>query len=53
MAGSTLAHFNFVGDSIIGRKVNLEAGAVIANHFNERRDKQITVADRGRLIATA
>lgn len=52
MAGSTLAHFNFVGDSLIGRGVNLEAGAVIANHFNERRDKSITVADRGRLIAT-
>lgn len=52
MAGSTLAHFNFVGDSLIGRDVNLEAGAVIANHFNERRDKTITLADRGRLIAT-
>ena len=36
--GSTLAHFNFVGDSILGANVNLEAGAVIANHWNERPD---------------
>jgi len=34
--GSKLAHFNFVGDSILGRDVNLEAGAVIANYRNER-----------------
>ncbi len=52
MAGSTLAHFNFVGDSLIGRNVNLEAGAIIANHFNERQEKTITVADRGRRIST-
>lgn len=30
-----LAHFNFVGDSLIGEDVNLEAGAVIANRRNE------------------
>ena len=36
--GTTLAHFNFVGDSILGADVNLEAGAVIANHWNERPD---------------
>lgn len=36
--GSTLAHFNFVGDSILGAAVNLEAGAVVANHWNERPD---------------
>jgi bifunctional N-acetylglucosamine-1-phosphate-uridyltransferase/glucosamine-1-phosphate-acetyltransferase GlmU-like protein len=36
--GSALAHFNFVGDSILGADVNLEAGAVIANCWNERPD---------------
>ena len=40
---SVLAHFNFVGDSIIGQGVNMEAGSVIANHFNERADKTIHV----------
>lgn len=33
--GGTLAHFNFVGDSVLGEGVNLEAGAIIANHRNE------------------
>lgn len=37
-AESRLAHFNFIGDSIIGRDVNLEAGSVICNHRNERVD---------------
>lgn len=40
---SALAHFNFVGDSLIGSKVNVEAGAVFANHWNERDDKRIFV----------
>jgi acetyltransferase-like isoleucine patch superfamily enzyme len=42
-AGSTLAHFNFVGDSILGAGVNIEAGAVIANYRNERADKAISI----------
>lgn len=44
---TSFAHFNFVGDSIIGSEVNLEAGAVIANHFNERDDKTIYVLANG------
>lgn len=43
LSGSSLAHFNFVGDSIIGSYVNMEAGSIIANHFNERLDKTIFV----------
>jgi len=42
-SGSKLAHLNFVGDTILGSDVNLEAGSVIANHRNERIDKQIRV----------
>jgi len=49
---SALAHFNFVGDSLIGANVNLEAGAVIANHFNERPDKMIRVVVDGRIVET-
>ena len=41
MRNSALAHFNFVGDSLIGSGVNMEAGSIIANHFNEREDKTI------------
>jgi NDP-sugar pyrophosphorylase family protein len=51
-AGSKLAHFNFVGDSILGRDVNLEAGAVVCNYRNERGDKEIRVRVDGRAIAT-
>jgi UDP-N-acetylglucosamine diphosphorylase / glucose-1-phosphate thymidylyltransferase / UDP-N-acetylgalactosamine diphosphorylase / glucosamine-1-phosphate N-acetyltransferase / galactosamine-1-phosphate N-acetyltransferase len=38
--------------SIIGRAVNLEAGAVLANHFNERADKQISMRIDGQVVAT-
>lgn len=41
--GSALAHFNFVGDSLIGEDVNLEAGAIIASRYNERADMRISV----------
>lgn len=44
---SSIAHFNFVGDSLIGNQVNMEAGAVIANHYNERTDKRIFVQVKG------
>jgi UDP-N-acetylglucosamine diphosphorylase / glucose-1-phosphate thymidylyltransferase / UDP-N-acetylgalactosamine diphosphorylase / glucosamine-1-phosphate N-acetyltransferase / galactosamine-1-phosphate N-acetyltransferase len=44
---ANLAHFNFVGDSILGSGVNMEAGSIIANHFNERDDKQISVVING------
>jgi UDP-N-acetylglucosamine diphosphorylase / glucose-1-phosphate thymidylyltransferase / UDP-N-acetylgalactosamine diphosphorylase / glucosamine-1-phosphate N-acetyltransferase / galactosamine-1-phosphate N-acetyltransferase len=49
---SAAAHRNYVGDSIIGHDVNLEAGAVLANHFNERADKQVWVHIDGEAIAT-
>jgi UDP-N-acetylglucosamine diphosphorylase / glucose-1-phosphate thymidylyltransferase / UDP-N-acetylgalactosamine diphosphorylase / glucosamine-1-phosphate N-acetyltransferase / galactosamine-1-phosphate N-acetyltransferase len=47
-----IAHFNFIGDSIIGTDVNFEAGAVIANHYNERTDKDIYVLDNSVKINT-
>ena len=49
---SALGHFNYVGDSILGSHVNMEAGSVIANHFNERKDKTIHVLVDGKLYAT-
>lgn len=42
-AGSKLAHLNFVGDSILGSDVNLEAGSMVANFRNERTDHEIRV----------
>lgn len=51
-AGSTLAHFNFVGDSILGSGVNLEAGSIVCNHRNERADTQVLVRLPGGLHRT-
>ena len=49
---SAIAHFNFIGDSLIGHRVNFEAGAIIANHFNERENKMITVMLDGQPVET-
>ncbi|HTJ48423.1 MAG TPA: hypothetical protein VL443_03135 [Cyclobacteriaceae bacterium] len=51
-SNSALAHFNFVGDSLIGSQVNMEAGSVIANHYNERKEKVIRVMVEGNPIST-
>lgn len=40
---TNLAHFNFVGDSVLGSRTNFEAGSIIANHYNERDNKEISV----------
>jgi UDP-N-acetylglucosamine diphosphorylase / glucose-1-phosphate thymidylyltransferase / UDP-N-acetylgalactosamine diphosphorylase / glucosamine-1-phosphate N-acetyltransferase / galactosamine-1-phosphate N-acetyltransferase len=45
MARSSLAHFNFVGDSILGANVNMEAGSIIANYHNDRADKALFVTN--------
>ena len=51
LPGSALAHFNFVGDSLLGSGVNMEAGSIIANHFNEREDKTIHAMIDGKKTA--
>jgi bifunctional N-acetylglucosamine-1-phosphate-uridyltransferase/glucosamine-1-phosphate-acetyltransferase GlmU-like protein len=50
--GSKAAHFNFIGDSIIGRNVNIEAGAIIANYRNEIDDKEIMCIVEGKKVKT-
>jgi UDP-N-acetylglucosamine diphosphorylase / glucose-1-phosphate thymidylyltransferase / UDP-N-acetylgalactosamine diphosphorylase / glucosamine-1-phosphate N-acetyltransferase / galactosamine-1-phosphate N-acetyltransferase len=49
---STLAHFNFAGDSIIGAGVNLEAGSILANHHNDRENKEIFILVDGNVSPT-
>ena len=51
-AGSKIAHLNFVGDSILGTSVNVEAGAMIANYRNEKADKRIRIRLDGQVIDT-
>jgi UDP-N-acetylglucosamine diphosphorylase / glucose-1-phosphate thymidylyltransferase / UDP-N-acetylgalactosamine diphosphorylase / glucosamine-1-phosphate N-acetyltransferase / galactosamine-1-phosphate N-acetyltransferase len=52
MENSGVAHFNFIGDSIIGNSVNFEAGSITANHFNEREEKGISVYHNSQIIKT-
>jgi NDP-sugar pyrophosphorylase family protein len=49
---SAVAHFNFIGDSIIGNRVNFEAGSVVANHFNERAHKTVYISMHGKIVDT-
>jgi NDP-sugar pyrophosphorylase family protein len=50
---SAIAHFNYVGNSVIGQDVNLEAGVVLANHWNERVGESVTVRiDQQRIDTT-
>ena len=52
LEGSAVAHFNFIGDSIIGHQVNIEAGDILANHYNEREDDTVYVCHEGQRICT-
>ncbi|HHW09451.1 MAG TPA: hypothetical protein GXX29_05710 [Firmicutes bacterium] len=42
--GAQAPHFNYVGDSILGRKVNLGAGTKLSNLKNDRSEITVTVA---------
>jgi UDP-N-acetylglucosamine diphosphorylase / glucose-1-phosphate thymidylyltransferase / UDP-N-acetylgalactosamine diphosphorylase / glucosamine-1-phosphate N-acetyltransferase / galactosamine-1-phosphate N-acetyltransferase len=52
MESTGVAHFNFIGDSLIGSFVNFEAGSITANHYNERAEKEISVFLDSREIKT-
>lgn len=47
-----VAHLSFVGDSVVGQAVNIEAGAMIANYRNEMTDPKILIKHDGKIIDT-
>jgi UDP-N-acetylglucosamine diphosphorylase / glucose-1-phosphate thymidylyltransferase / UDP-N-acetylgalactosamine diphosphorylase / glucosamine-1-phosphate N-acetyltransferase / galactosamine-1-phosphate N-acetyltransferase len=49
---TTIAHFNYIGNSIIGENTNFEAGSICANHYNEREDKSIFIKHNDQIIDT-
>jgi len=49
LRGAKIAHMNFIGDSIIGSEVNIEAGAIIANYRNENKDKKLSCLIEGKV----
>ncbi len=51
-ANSKAAHLNFIGDSVIGENVNIEAGVILANFRNEWEVKEIICFDGVNYIHT-
>ncbi|MDA6068136.1 LpxA family transferase [Flavobacterium sp. AC] len=51
-SNTAIAHFNYIGNSIIGRNINFEAGSIAANHYNERINKKISVLYDSEIIET-
>jgi len=49
---TSIAHLNYIGNSIIGQNVNFEAGSISANHYNERNCKEIHVKFGQNIINT-
>jgi bifunctional N-acetylglucosamine-1-phosphate-uridyltransferase/glucosamine-1-phosphate-acetyltransferase GlmU-like protein len=49
---SSIAHFNFIGDSIIGSHVNFEAGAITANYHNDKIEKRVFSIYNAKVIDT-
>jgi len=45
LPGSKAPHFNYVGDSILGFKVNLGAGTKLSNVRNDKREIIVTIQD--------
>ncbi len=51
-ANSALAHFNFIGDTLIGSQVNFEAGYITTNFHHDKAYKEIYVKDGEQTIRT-
>lgn len=47
---SVIAHFNYIGNSILGKNTNFEAGSICANHYNERPEKTIFIKHNNQII---
>jgi bifunctional UDP-N-acetylglucosamine pyrophosphorylase/glucosamine-1-phosphate N-acetyltransferase len=50
MAGATVGHLSYVGDSVLGRDVNLGAGTTVANLRHDDRPVKLTV--KGERVST-
>ena len=49
LPGSKAPHFNYVGDSILGRNVNLGAGTKLSNIRNDRREILVKIENLDRV----
>ncbi len=46
MEGTNIGHLSYVGDSVIGRRVNFGAGTITANLRHDNRPVKVTVKDQ-------
>jgi len=51
LEGAHAPHFNYLGDSILGQKVNLGAGTILSN-FKMTENKMISLSFKGNMIDT-
>jgi len=49
LPGSKAPHFNYVGDSILGKNVNLGAGTKLSNIRNDRREILVKIGNNERI----
>ena len=47
-SGTKIKHLSYVGDSVIGEKVNLAAGTITANLRHDRKNVMMNDVDSGR-----
>ncbi|MEX0621747.1 MAG: hypothetical protein WD187_02050 [Candidatus Woykebacteria bacterium] len=45
MDGTHIAHFNYVGDSVLGNRVNMAAGAIIANYKHGAKNEIVHIEE--------
>ncbi|KSU60608.1 hypothetical protein AS034_16085 [[Bacillus] enclensis] len=50
--GSNVPHFNYIGDSIIGKEVNFGAGSICSNYKNLPYGSEINITAEGGTIST-
>jgi len=52
MSGTIIAHFNYIGDSVIGNRVNFAAGALTANFKHGTKNEIVNIEDGGKKTPT-
>ncbi|OGY26336.1 MAG: hypothetical protein A2Z42_03345, partial [Candidatus Woykebacteria bacterium RBG_19FT_COMBO_43_10] len=52
MSGTTIAHFNYIGDSVIGNRVNFAAGALTANFKHGTKNEIVNIENGGKKTPT-
>ena len=52
MNGTNISHFNYIGDSVLGNRVNFAAGAITANFKHGTKNEIVGIEADGKKIPT-